>query len=255
MNYATNTTWNVAAGARVRLTGATTFENAAVLTKTGPGLVEVNTIQAGGLAVNGGTVRVLPNGGAANTSRVGSIAFGGGQLDLTNNAMVVSYTGTSPIASVRTALQSGFNGGAWNGNGLVTSQGNASQFAIGYAEASALAAIPPVFGTVTGDAVLIRFTRFGDANLDGTVNLQDFNRLAANFGSTNGFWHQGDFNYDGQVNLQDFNRLAANFGQSAAGPTVTPDDWAALAAAVPEPSCALLALAPLFVARRRRRTR
>ena len=253
VNYATNTTWNVAAGARLRLTGATTFENNAALTKSGAGLVEVNTIQAGGIAVNQGTARVLPNGGAANTSRVGSIAFGGGQLDLTNNAMVVSYTGTSPIASVRAALQSGFNGGAWNGNGLVTSQGNASQFALGYAEASALAAIPPIFGTVAGDAVLIRFTRFGDANLDGTVNLQDFNRLASNFGSTNGFWHQGDFNYDGQVNLQDFNRLASNFGQSVSGPAVTPQDWASLASSIPEPSVSLLlVLAPMLVARRRR---
>ena len=257
VTYATPTTWNVAAGARLRLTGASTFENEAALTKTGPGLVETNSIQAAGIAVNEGTVRVLPNGTAASTSRVGSIAFGGGQLDLTNNAMVVSHTGTSPITAVRAALQSGFNNGSWNGSGLVTSSGNASQFALGYAEASALAAIPAIFGEVTGDAVLIRFTRFGDANLDGTVNLQDFNRLASNFGATNGFWHQGDFNYDGQVNLQDFNRLASNFGLSAAGPSVTPADWAALGAAVPEPAAlgAALSLCPLLAARRRRHCR
>jgi hypothetical protein len=252
VNYASNTTWSVAAGARLRLTGATTFENNSALTKTGAGLVEVNTIQAGGIAVNEGTVRVLADGGSLNTSRVGSIGFGGGQLDLTNNAMVVSYTGTSPIASIRAALLSGYNNGSWNGNGLVSSNGNVNQFGLGYAEASALPSIPPVFGTVVGDAVLIRFTRFGDANLDGTINLQDFNRLAGNFGSANGFWHQGDFNYDGTINLTDFNRLAANFGLSAAGPTVTPQDWARLGAAVPEPSIALLVLAPVLVARRRR---
>jgi len=37
-------------------------------------------------------------------------------------------------------------------------------------------------------------TRVGDANLDGTVNLQDFNRVASNFGSSSGLWSCGDFN-------------------------------------------------------------
>ena len=45
-----------------------------------------------------------------------------------------------------------------------------------------------------------------------------------------------DFTGDGQANLQDFNRLAANFGQSASGATVAPQDWTDLAAAVPEPA-------------------
>ena len=40
----------------------------------------------------------------------------------------------------------------------------------------------------------------------------------------------------GTVNLNDFNLMAANFGLSAAGPSVTPQDWSALAAAVPEPA-------------------
>jgi hypothetical protein len=101
---------------------------------------------------------------------------------------------------------------------------------------------------------LFRHTRYGDANLDGQVNLADFNRLAANFGSTTGVWTQGDFNYDGNVNLSDFNRLAANFGLSAAGPTVTPDDWARLGAAVPEPvGASILGISMLVLTRRARR--
>jgi hypothetical protein len=35
---------------------------------------------------------------------------------------------------------------------------------------------------VDGSAVLARLTRYGDANLDGSVNLSDFNALASNFG-------------------------------------------------------------------------
>ena len=103
--------------------------------------------------------------------------------------------------------------------------------------------------------MLIRVTRYGDANLDGTVNLADFNRLAGAFGTTGGaLWSQGDFNYDGNVNLADFNRLAGNFGQSAAGSEVTPQDWANLAAAVPEPGAmAGIVLGALACARRRTR--
>jgi hypothetical protein len=61
----------------------------------------------------------------------------------------------------------------------------------------------------------------GDANHDRRVNLQDFNRLAANFGRTGGAtFSQADFNYDGNVNLQDFNILAGRFG-GALGPDGT----------------------------------
>jgi hypothetical protein len=97
----------------------------------------------------------------------------------------------------------------------------------------------------------------GDANLDGTVNLQDFNLLAANFGMSGTDWLQADFNRDGQVNLQDFNILASNFGQMASGPQVGPHDWAALASSVPEPAGALACVAAgiSFVRRRRCRRR
>ena len=54
-------------------------------------------------------------------------------------------------------------------------------------------------------------TYYGDANLDGKVNAQDFDLLAANYGNFSKVWSQGDFNYDGLVNVADFNALAANF--------------------------------------------
>jgi hypothetical protein len=52
----------------------------------------------------------------------------------------------------------------------------------------------------------------GDANGDGSVNLDDFNVLAANFGQSPRDFTQGDFNYDNVVNLDDFNILASRFG-------------------------------------------
>ena len=82
---------------------------------------------------------------------------------------------------------------------------------------------------VDATAVLVRYTRYGDADLSGTVGLDDFNRLASNFNTTGQVWTGGDFNYDGNVNLDDFNLLAGNFNLSA-GPdgVVDPEDWSAL---------------------------
>jgi hypothetical protein len=86
----------------------------------------------------------------------------------------------------------------------------------------------------------------GDANLDGRVNLLDFNILAANFGASPRTFEQGDFDLDGIVNLNDFNILAAHFGAGAAPPLSGN-------VAVPEPAGAVIALAPLAALLRRRR--
>ena len=69
-------------------------------------------------------------------------------------------------------------------------------------------------GTMAGDHVFDFFFLRGDANHDARVNLQDFNRLTANFGQSPRDFTQGDFDYDGIVNLRDFNLLAARFGAS-----------------------------------------
>ena len=232
--------------------------NLGTLVKRGAGTAVIDRVRMGELRVRAGTLRIAPNGTASGTSRVGAldVEIGltpRGKLDVTNNAFVVDYTDPSPINRIRTLITSAYNGGSWDGNGITSSSANANNFGIGYAEASALASIPAIFGSVDATAVLFRFTRYGDANLDGTVNLADFNRLAANFGSTGGDWSQGDFNYDGNVNLADFNRLAANFGLSATGPNVTPADWSGLAAAVPEPVIATAPVALMLCSLLRRR--
>lgn len=98
----------------------------------------------------------------------------------------------------------------------------------------------------------------GDANIDGVVNLDDFNALATNFGLAIGaVWEQGDFTYNGAVDLDDFNLLAGNFGVGALRSTPTPADWSAFATAIPEPSAMLFTDMATLVAvawRRRRST-
>jgi hypothetical protein len=67
----------------------------------------------------------------------------------------------------------------------------------------------------------------GDANLDGVVDVPDFNSWNANKFTANDAWCSGDFNADGVVDVPDFNAWnAAKFTASAG----------AAPAAVPEPA-------------------
>ena len=73
---------------------------------------------------------------------------------------------------------------------------------------------------LAADHLLNFFFLNGDANRDATVNLADFDILAANFGQTGRNFTQGNFDYDPArtVNLDDFNILAGRFGQVLAAP-------------------------------------
>jgi hypothetical protein len=249
--FASNANVNVSAGASLNFADPVTVGAGRIVDTTGN--VSFNaplTIESGGTL-----------GIGANARMFGAPAIGtNARLNIRSNAVAFDYNpGASPLGTIRSQIISGFAGGAWNGTGIISTTSNNSTHGVGYAEASAIfSTFPATFQgmSVDADTVLVRRTRYGDANLDGLVNLQDFNRLAASFGTSGtGLWSQGDFNYDGNVNLQDFNRLAANFGQAAAGTEVTPQDWANLASAIPEPTSAtfLFGMAASAAMRRRRR--
>jgi hypothetical protein len=108
--------------------------------------------------------------------------------------------------------------------------------------------------TYAADGVYVQKALLGDANLDQQVGLADFNILAANFGGASGIWVTGDFSGDGLINLTDFNLLAGHFGMTALATAPTPEDWSALAAAVPEPGCLGLLAAGALLRRRARRS-
>ncbi len=87
---------------------------------------------------------------------------------------------------------------------------------------------------------------YGNANLDGIVNLDDFFTLRSHFGQAVG-WAGGDFTGDQFVNLDDFFLLRGHFGQSVSPQTQQMFDQF-LAIHVPEPmsvlAWALMSLIP-----------
>ena len=151
-----------------------------------------------------------------------------GRIDIGRESMIFDYfPGYGALFDVRSKIYWGYDGGTWQGSFICSEVAAATGAAVGYAEATALfGTFPATFmgQTVDDTSILIHYTRWGDANLDGTVNLVDFNRLAGSFGATDAYWTQGDFNYDQTANLQDFNLLAGNFGQTVSQTVAEPDE-------------------------------
>jgi hypothetical protein len=183
------------------------------------------TQRLGDLQVEGGGVaKVVANGSTVLTAQRLDLAGGGGngRLDLNDNTLIVDYTGANPVGTIAGFLTNGYNGGAWNGAGISsTVAAGMTNTGVGYAEATDLfIAFPaPLAGQlVDNTSVLVRYTLYGDATLDRSVNLEDFNRLAENFGQSPRRWSQGNFDYNTTTNLDDFNLLATNFGGLLARP-------------------------------------
>jgi T5SS/PEP-CTERM-associated repeat protein len=216
------------------------------------------SLSASSLQLSGGGKMYVSSGGN-KVLRVSSLTVdsaNAGKLDLSDNDMIVDYSGSSPLATIQSLIQAGYNGGSWTGDGITSSSAAAASLsahktALGYAEASALfGSFPATFSgqSVDSTSILIRYTLSGDANLDGTVDTLDFNSLAANFGSSINLWSAANFNYDGAIDTLDFNLLASNFA------LILPTATAAEGVIIPEPATlALLLLAPLIRRRARHR--
>jgi hypothetical protein len=165
---------------------------------------------------------------------------------------IVSGTPTTPIPTAYDTIYmyvaNGYNGGAWNGGQAIRS----SVAAADLLHASGLALVSgddyrnvlfkDVFHNhvVKLDDSLIRYTYYGDANLDGVVDAKDFAQVEMGQelgGSAAGLsgWAWGDFNYDGAIDSRDHDLL--NYVDSLHLPPLDP---------VPEPSTiALLVTASL----------
>ena len=212
------------------------------------GAVTIARVNANTLHVNGALTLQKTGPGA---SRINNLVFGNqSKLDLTDQTLDVAYDTASPAAALRAFVQSGYDGGAWDGIGITSSRADATHFAVGYGDSA-----DGVVTAVAANTVRVKFTRYGDANLSGTVDFSDLLILAQHYGQTSATWDQGDFNYDGVVGFDDLLLLAQNYGGTLSpaqlaslGPGIRTDVVRAFDA-VPEPAFAVLLAAALLLPR------
>jgi fibronectin-binding autotransporter adhesin len=283
ISVAAGSTLNVAAGANLTVSGNGGYTDPFTDNTGGPtNGNHVAVVNNGSLTVNGGlnstvagitgtgtltigdgintNTLALANNGAP--SSVGSLSIlGNSALDIGNNKLIISYSSpaTDPIASIEQWIANGFYGtpGPQIISSSIASDDAASglSYGIGYADGA-----DGVVANLPSGEIEIMFTLLGDANLDGTVNSDDFSQFSHNLGQTGVMWDDGDFNYDGTVNSEDFSSFSHNQGQTAslASQTAGPLELAngISLANVPEPaSMGLLTLAGVGMLARRRRQR
>ena len=211
--YYFTTTITASSGGEVDISGQIT--GAVQFTSSGGGII--STTGSGGLSsltVSGpGSVFKLNPGAKIYTVTSLSVT-GGATLDLTNNELLINYGGgADPIGSIAAEIATGYNAGAWNGTGIISSTARTNpSYALGYADS----ADPNNPANLAANQIEIMYTLQGDANLDAKVNGTDFNLMAAAFNQAIvNAWDYGDFNYDGKVNGTDFVLMADNFNQFA----------------------------------------
>jgi hypothetical protein len=215
-----------------------------------------------GLIINSGLV--LATGGVGSIGRGTLTVNGGGAI----------FSNTAP-AAIFSMLQSGYNGGLWNGSTGINSTAAAGD----PAHLHAVGMMQPATNTtfegqnLNNAAVAVKYTYYGDANLDGMVDGSDYSRIDNAYlsnqstpGSFTG-WQNGDFNYDGVVNGSDytlidnaFNSQGAQIADLLAGASAIATDQIAGGGSgtpsVPEPTTlGLLAMGACGLLGRRRASR
>jgi hypothetical protein len=227
----------------------TVYSNMTTGDITGDGSLEIGS---GG---TNATLQIAPNSG---TSEIAGLSISSGsRLDITNNRVIIDG-GANPSTEtwLLKCLSTGFNGGQWNGPGIDSSTAGASSLTYGVAFADSN---DSVVGGLTSDQAEIAYALYGDCNLDGSVNGEDFLILATNFNEVapQG-WEDGDFNYESTVNASDFLLLADNFDKasstdwSAVTEFAAANDISLTGAVVPEPTqlIPLAAFSLIMMARR-----
>jgi len=219
--FVSNANVSVSGGATLTLADPVLIKANKTVTRVGTGSL---LIQAPLTLESGGTLAV--GAGPLTLSGAASLA-GGSRINVGTQSVNFDHSGRgSPASVIEAQLTSGHNGGSWNGEGIMTSAGDATK-GLGWVDEG------------SNKNVKVKFTYYGDSNLSGTVDSIDFTAFLAGYGLTSGgVWANGDYNYDDKVNTQDFNHLAGNFGMAAI-PSTT------LGSVVPEPgTCVLM----IFVA-------
>jgi hypothetical protein len=160
----------------------------------------------------GADAKMLSNGQdvlVTNTlSIAGTTSSWTGKLDVGDNDVII-HNGN--ISTITNQLSSGYAGGSWNGNGIDSSAAatdSSHLTALGSLlnQKSGVVADYSTFAgqNVSATDILIKYTYYADADLNGTINANDYSLLDEGYFHQSTGWLNGDFNYDGSVDGSDY---------------------------------------------------
>jgi autotransporter-associated beta strand protein len=280
-------TLNPASASSITISSSITGSGSVVHSGSGTTTLSGSNSYTGGTNVSAGTLVVtssngLPVGGAltigsgatvqaaAHTGGPSNVSVlqvstlsNSGTLNLTNNSLAIASGST--VASVTTQVAAAYNGGLWNGTsssgGVITSTTAAS-------DSTYLTAIGVATGLTSFDGVsvpstdiLVKYTYYGDTNLDGAIDGSDYTNIDNGFLNNMTGWQNGDFNYDNVVDGSDYtlidnayNTQGTSLGTNPATLIASNTAQIAGSSAVPEPTTlGLLGIGAVGLIGRRRR--
>jgi fibronectin-binding autotransporter adhesin len=239
-----NATTNVANTGTLSVTGTNqvvgNISGAGSTTVTGAGTSATPTLVAKDidqtvLTINNGAyVRIAPSG--TSTSVVTALTVSTtSNLDISDNDVIVNNPTPVAAASNLTAVATAVNASFAGGNGIVSTTMGSGLETVGFGLNSFLSY--PTFNgvAVNDDSVLVKYTYFGDSNLDGFVTDDDLGYFLAGYGSdvSANPWVLGDYNHDGFTTDDDLGFFLAAYGS-------TPGLAGGGIQAIPEPSTLVL---------------
>jgi autotransporter-associated beta strand protein len=219
-------------------------------------------------------VTVLPPSLHANRTVLitSSLTFPGttdawqGQLDLTGNDAII-HGGN--LATITNQIKSGYAVGSFTGTGITSSTAGTDP-----THRNTLGVLlnsdghgHVLYSTFDNQSVgladvLVKYTYYGDADLSGKVDGNDYTLIDSGYGShgSKTGWQNGDFNYDGSIDGSDYSLIDNTFNsQSATGLVEIATQMASSTAeiasptSVPEPaSVGLLGIGSIAFLKRRR---
>jgi uncharacterized delta-60 repeat protein len=170
------------------------------------------------LTIAGGSARLVSGGDKLLV--VTSVSLSGdARLDLTDNHLLIDYTGDSPYADINGYAVSGRNTGV----GIVSATSPDGDLVLAVADNVHLGAM--TFGDISIDdtTIVCRYTYYGDANMDGQVTTDDYVAVDLNLGRSNPQWLHGDVDMNGEVTTDDYVVIDLNLGKGAAVPVTIVD--------------------------------